>query len=94
MVSLGQWEKISLNYGFIPFVKRYCASETKVKLERAPTRREGGISLWGLCLVSAEQLLFEKGHVKVSFLFRVFLQGFAFGRREKMEAGNTLNHIA
>lgn len=38
-----------------------------MKLERVPTRRERGISLWGLCLVSSEQLLFKKGHVKVSF---------------------------
>lgn len=94
MVSVGQWEKISLKYGFIPFLKRHCSPETKVKLKRAPTRREGGISLWGLCLVSAEQLLFEEGHVKVSFLFRASLQGFACGRREEMEAGNILNHTA
>lgn len=67
VVSVGQWEKISLKYGFIPFLKRHCSPETKVKLKKAPTRREGGISLWGLCLVSAEQLLFEEGHVKVSF---------------------------
>lgn len=66
VVSVSQWEKISLKFGFIPFVKRHCSPETKVKLERAPTRKKEG-SAWGLCFVSAEQLLFEEGHVKVSF---------------------------
>lgn len=36
LVSVGQWEKISLKYGFISFVKRHCSPEIKVKLERAP----------------------------------------------------------
>lgn len=72
-----------MKYGFIPFVKRHCSPETKVKLERAPTRIEGGISLWGLCLVSAEQLLFEEGHIKVNF--QSFPAG--FGLQEKGENG-------
>lgn len=84
-------KNISLKYGFIPFLKRHCSPETKMKLERAPTRREGGISLWDLCLVSAEELLFGEEHVKVPFQS---FWGLARGRREKMEAGNILNHTA
>lgn len=32
--------------------------------------------------------------LRVSFLFTASLQGFGCGRREKVEAGNTLNHTA
>lgn len=66
----------------------------KVRLERTPIRRGGRLSLWGLCLASAELLLVVEGQMLVSFLLRASLQGFVFGRRKEMEAGSILNHTA